>query len=153
RRALPANVTAMAGNWTCERGHYWSASHARAGAEVFCPQCGGLAVEDGQDSSPTLQLRTRRSVLPTDETTPQPTSFIRPVHVPGYEILGELGRGGMGVVYQARQLVLDRLVALKMIHTGPGCDAAALARFRGEAEIIARLQHPNIIQVYEVGVC
>jgi WD40 repeat protein len=71
--------------------------------------------------------------------------------VPGYELLEEIGRGGMGIVYSARQVALDRIVALKMIHYGPACDAAALARFRAEAEVIARLHHPNIIQVHEVG--
>jgi serine/threonine-protein kinase len=73
--------------------------------------------------------------------------------IPGYDVLGELGRGGMGVVYKARQVGLDRLVALKMISAGLAADAARLARFRSEAEAIARLQHPNIIQVYEIGVC
>src|SRR5262245_21606908 len=74
-----------------------------------------------------------------------------PVDVPGYEILRELGRGGMGVVYQARQTKLNRLVALKMILSCGHAGAAALARFRTEAEAIARLQHPHIVQIHEIG--
>jgi WD40 repeat protein/tRNA A-37 threonylcarbamoyl transferase component Bud32 len=70
--------------------------------------------------------------------------------LPGYEILGELGRGGMGVVYQARQVRLNRAVALKMILAGQYAGAEAAARFLAEAEAVAKLQHPNIVQIFHI---
>ncbi len=88
----------------------------------------------------------------------RPTRLARPSTAPrdglpsvaGYTVLGELGRGGMGVVYKARQPGLNRLVALKMIQSGKGTKRER-DQFRLEAEVIARLQHPNIVQIYEIG--
>ncbi|MFT3881368.1 MAG: protein kinase [Gemmatales bacterium] len=71
---------------------------------------------------------------------------------PADEILGELGRGGMGVVYKAKQIALNRIVALKMILSGAHTGEAQLARFKAEAEALAKVQHPNIVQVYDVGI-
>jgi WD40 repeat protein/tRNA A-37 threonylcarbamoyl transferase component Bud32 len=70
--------------------------------------------------------------------------------LPGYEILGELGRGGMGVVYKARQVRLNRPVALKMILAGLHAGAQAVARLLVEAEAVARVQHPNIVQIFHI---
>src|SRR5262249_5904370 len=71
--------------------------------------------------------------------------------IAGYEILGELGRGGMGVVYRAGDVLLNRPCALKMILAGAHANDEAAVRFLAEAEAVARLQHPNIVQIHHVG--
>jgi serine/threonine-protein kinase len=71
--------------------------------------------------------------------------------IPGYAIEGVLGRGGMGVVYKARQMGLDRLVALKMILAGGHAGEEERRRFLTEAEAVARVRHPGIVQVYDFG--
>jgi hypothetical protein len=71
--------------------------------------------------------------------------------IPGYEILGELGKGGMGVVYRARQLRLNRVVALKMVLSAGHATAEEHARFLTEAEAIAAVKHPGIVEVFDFG--
>jgi serine/threonine protein kinase len=71
--------------------------------------------------------------------------------LPGYDLQELLGRGGMGIVYRATQARLHRVVAVKMILAGAHAGAADQDRFRAEAEALARLQHPGIVQIHEVG--
>src|SRR5438128_127457 len=96
----------------------------------------------------TLVAPTR--LFPEGSPTPALTADELPA-IPGYEILGRLGEGGMGVVYKARQLRLNRLVALKMVRYGGKVGSEDLLRFLTEVETTARLQHPHIVAIYEVA--
>ncbi len=104
-------------------------------------------IVDGSDSE-TL-ARTAYGGSSSGPAATQPPEFLQ--NIPGIEILSELGRGGMGVVYKARQTRLNRVCALKIIRPGGNNGALFRARFLAEAETIARLRHPSVVQIYGLG--
>ncbi len=91
--------------------------------------------------------------LPAGDAAPSASPSVRGVHrsFAGHEILGELGRGGMGAVYKARQPGLNRLVAVKLLLAGRHASETAQRRFLREARAMARLRHPHIVTVHDVG--
>jgi serine/threonine-protein kinase len=125
--------------------------------ETVCAQCPELLAEvkdrlkwyrgiDGvvEQLFPSTSTAKGHLVSPEIEAGRLPT-------IPGYEVLDILGRGGIGIVYRVSHLKLHRQVALKMLISGAYATAAELSRFMREAEAIAALQHPNIVQIYDVG--
>jgi YD repeat-containing protein len=123
----------MSSTFTCPRGHQWETGTPQ------CPVCGESVARSlettGADHSPA----------------PAASACLPPLSVPGYEILIELGRGGMGVVHQARHRDTGRLVALKVLRDALLDSPQQRSRFRTEAEALTRLRHPNVVSLIEAG--
>jgi WD40 repeat protein/tRNA A-37 threonylcarbamoyl transferase component Bud32 len=120
----------------CPNGHTWlviDAPEPAGGATSSCPVCGNP----------------ERTVLFAPRFSADEQPDLPPPVVPGYQVLGELGRGGMGVVYQARRTRDDRVVALKVILPERLTNPEVVRRFRREALAASRLSHPNVVSVFE----
>src|SRR6185295_10214641 len=110
-----------------------------------------LAEEAARKQTLPSQLALQKGLLDATQIDIVETLLHPTETVPGYEILGTLGHGGMGVVYRARQLNLKRVVALKTVLMSKAGDTVSLQRFEQEAQAVAQLMHPHIVAAYDFG--
>lgn len=157
----------MPHQWICSRGHRWEAvvdSAAAAAPGAACPTCGDVGTVWQSDLDGETIVQEFGSLAPTEVPSliaPLPAARdpssssgrmrAAPLRIGNYEVVTELGRGGMGVVYLARHRELDRFVAIKMLLAGEYATDESVRRLHTEAEAVARLQHPNVVQIYDVG--
>ncbi len=125
-------------------------SRPGTGDELSKSRLAATSPSEGNTLSPRAEVTARIATLSGGAAIKDLRSAEVP-QPPGYEILEELGRGGMGVVYRALQLKVKRQVALKMVLSGGYASQDEVARFLREAEAVAQLQHPNIVQLFDVG--
>jgi serine/threonine protein kinase len=132
---------------TCSRcGYVFAPADDEPALAGLCPRClaGGLGASEATELGP----QTDNAKVPIDTIRPP----LKPgMTFKGFEVLEVLGQGGMGVVYKARQQSLNRLVALKLLISQLAASEEFVARFEREAKVIASVNHPNVVQVYDFG--
>lgn len=140
---------------SCSEGHVWESEVDQA-SQLTCPVCGRTEREESTDAG---SIADELPPLPREYPVPpvrlealatQPRPETLPT-IDGFLVMNELGRGGMGVVYLAKQLNLHRTVAIKMLLSGEFASRRERERFQREAEAVAQLQHPNIVQLFSIG--
>src|SRR5262245_23493754 len=131
---------------TCAKGHRWEVGDGTPGIGATCPICGNPL----DTAAPSEPGQLDSTVLNTPQWPPPSSSGEQPrPQLADFDIVGELGRGGMGIVYKARQISRNRTVALKVIRKDRLVHEEAVRRFRREAQAAARLSHSNIVLVYD----